>query len=817
MALINPVGCNFCELRKEWKFLVSPKMKFTPPKENSELRILFLGEGPGRVEDEKGKQFVGPTGQYLRDCIPTKWKNKLYWQNSVRCRPPRNRTPEKQEVECCSIYLTKDILEIRPHVIVGVGEVALNCFWPEQSISKIRGIPFPVTIDKQHTCWFYPIFHSSYVMRADQKDEPNPIYPIFYNDLKKFFDNLDRYSTPPATIELPKDIKYPTTKEETVNLFNQLKDPYVVDLETHRLKPYMEGARILMASFSDGDLTFSFPIDWPGHFSSWGKETFNQLIQSKRTWIAQNAAFEYCWIWNFTSNPYHNFEDVQALARLYHQRKGINGLASLSRIYLGFDVKKITNVDSKRLLVYPIEQVLEYNALDSWSEAVIYKQLISLLASDQFDNYYRILETIKSTVAMELAGLTVDLKESEKLNQELTTKCNEFEQQAKLLPEVKKYEAKERKPFSISAPATVGLVLVDYCDISLPQSDNGIYSTDDSYLEKLVGRHALVDLTRSWREVNKLRSTYVEPILSGKYAAIDRLLHSAYNVLVTATYRLSSEDPNIQNFPKRKHREIRRQIIAPKGFLLASFDYGQLEVRLLAMASKDKNLAKAFFEKEDIHSKWLNRVVEIYPPYLDRLAEKTGETDEKKIRKSGRDIIKSDFVFALFYGSLPESVASRTGLPSKEAFEVCAEFWKEYNDVKSWMDNQFKIYQDTGLVTSLTNRIRNEVLWGNEPLNTAIQGTAGEVVLEAQNALFIKALKEDINLLPRINIHDDLIFILPDDNDLERYIPFIAKEIVKPRFPFVTVPLMTECKVGYNWCDLEEIGKWEGQVYAQAM
>jgi len=143
------------------------------------------------------------------------------------------------------------------------------------------------------------------------------------------------------------------------------------------------------------------------------------------------------------------------------------------------------------------------------------------------------------------------------------------------------------------------------------------------------------------------------------------------------------------------------------------------------------------------------------------------------------------------------------------------EFWSEYRGVRDWLDGQENIYQNGGKIQSLNGRIRDEILPGNEIINTPGQGSASEIVLEAQNALYLRAITEDMNFLPRFNIHDDLGFILPIENEdiLESYIRDIALEIVKVRFPFITVPLTTECRIGTDWASLEAITTFTGNYY----
>lgn len=839
MPLITFSGCNSCSLKQDWPHLHHPQIPIITPIEEGPFRVLIVGEGPGETEDVQGAVFVGKAGKFLKDFLPGDWLRKVYWGNVVRCRPTtqtrrkaENRPPTSHEIHCCSEYLERDLLLIKPHAILALGGIALSYFYGGDdipNISKLRGIPFPLTLKDGSTTWVMGTYHPSYVMQQDRKDDEgkinNTAIPVFRADLKKFFSLLPKLCTPPK-ITLPdpqKPFLFPKSAEETYNLFEQLKQPFARDYETFKKRPYARDARLLTEAFSDGDLTFAYPIRWPGDPNPWGMEVFDKLARSPKRWIAQHAQFEYSWIVHHTNQPDQYFEDTEVQARLLNRRSGLGSLDVLSRIHLGVDIKEITTralkkmmlgpLDKERILDYPLEHILNYNCIDSWAEFQIFCIQDLMLPINQKENYRKVIQSIKSTVAMELKGLHVSLDESEKLEAEFGGKVRAFEKDARSIPEVLLFEQSTHKPFSLGSNPILGEVLVNYCHIDLPQTDKENYMTGEEVLQEFAGQHPLVDLILDYREVKKLTSTYIDSILNGRLLGVDGLLHPAYTVVHTRTWRLSSEDPNIQNFPKRKHKEIRRQIVAAPGKIFAAFDYGGLEARTLCMASRDKKLKKAIIEKEDIHMRWLLRILQIYPDYIKRLADKTGETEYEKIIKAGRDIIKSDFVFACFYGSIARSVSSRTMIPLDLCKVALGEFWEEYAEAKVWIDGQFEYYNKTGTVVSLTGRVRDEQLPGNEVINTPIQGTAAEIVLEAQNALFERAMLDDINFLPRINIHDDLIFELPDDSDLERYIKAIGEEIVKPRFDWVTTPLMTECRIGYNWEALEAVTKFIGAYH----
>lgn len=823
-------GCDACELKKHWPALLNPKMPIASPEEPSLQRVLLLGEAPGETEDQEGIPFVGKTGQYLRNHIPREWQKKFYITNMCRCRPPSNRPPTEREIfACTTAFLEPDLLKLRPHAILAIGDIALSYFFPSNRISQMRGITCTVRLNDESPVWFSSTFHPSYVTRQERElyegKSVNPVEPVFRNDLEKFFRRVPWYAeNKPYLPTVPKGkVLYPKSAQEALNLFSRLKEPFGKDIETSKLKPHERDAAIVTAAFSDGDLTFAIPVDWPGMLHKWGISAYDKMMRSGREWIAHNAAFELIWAWAKTGEHRQRFQDPMVLARLSQQRAnehrkgGLLSLEALSNFHLGVNIKSLTRVDSGRLLEFPLEEVLEYNAYDAWGCYELYQYFMRFgnLTKDDLENYQRSLRTIKSVVAMQLFGLPVDLEESAKQYEILSAQEKELTATAASFPEVKQYKKDTGKQFLLSSPQVVARVLTQYCKVNLPKSASGNYMTDDDVLDKYLDDHALVQLVLDSREVKTLKTRYVSPILNQKFLGADFLLHPEYSVTFTNTWRLSSENPNAQNWPKRKNRQIRRQIIPPKGFIIASFDYGQLEARVLVMASGDNNLREAFINHDDIHSKWLKRIIKLYPPYLDRLAQKTGQTEEKEIIKAGRDIVKTDFVFASFYGSIPTSVANRAMIPLEITNELYREFWGEYYLVKKWIDSQRDYYNEKGQVKSLTNRIRNEVIRGNEFVNTPIQGTGSEIVLEAQCALTDLALETDemFEVLPRINIHDDLCFFMRDCSALGDMLDLVAQEIVKPRFNFITVPLLTEGKIGDNWSDLEKVGTWEGSYF----
>lgn len=156
--LPQALGCETCSLKKEWPALAHPKM---PLDARRGADLLILGEAPGEREDQEGRPFVGKAGQFLREHLPSSAKDRVAFQNVVRCRPPDNRTPSNLEMQSCSEHLIRDIEALKPKAILGLGTIPFLAAWGEKTpplpISDIRGIRFPAKFGS-HLCWFFPTF-----------------------------------------------------------------------------------------------------------------------------------------------------------------------------------------------------------------------------------------------------------------------------------------------------------------------------------------------------------------------------------------------------------------------------------------------------------------------------------------------------------------------------------------------------------------------------------------------------------------------------------------------------------------------------------
>jgi uracil-DNA glycosylase family 4 len=811
LLTIDPahLGCDFCALKDEWEKLRTPRM---PPCGNTaSADILVMGEAPGSREDLEGEIFIGASGRLLRAALPAKTEHRLMFQNTVRCRPPGNRDPLPKEVYACSVFLEQDVENLPIKAILGTGNVPLHKWFPETSILKVHGTKFPVQLG-QKVVWFFPIFHPAYVLRQNQDGGGGKVEGIFGTDIKRFFAEVDQWPKPVIYNLQPEMVRVPGSYAEARTLLAEMDDPIAVDLETTGLHPYQFDAKILTASFSDGNITISFSVDHPDGPTDWGLKLLLETVRS-RLWIAHNANFELNWFRYFGGNePFWPFEDTMALARLYHQRETLLSLEVLSRIHLGVNVKKIVNVDARKISSYSLEQVLQYNGLDTMATAPLWH-----LLHDKVDktNYRRLLGAIDAVSGMELQGLPVNQETAQGFKTEWEDIATGKADVAKQFVEVEAFARDTGAEFNIGSPKQLAKILTDYSLIDLPLTAKGNRSTNKKVLGELAHSNSLVKTVLDWREATKLNATYIEHVLEIPQLYPDGMLHPGYTVLHTSTGRFSSVNPNIQNFPRRQHSEIRNMVEVPPGYVLIAFDYGQLEARILAMASKDHMLCSSILSGRDIHGDWRDNFLYLFSPWIEIAMQREripADVDEKTLLKVLRDRIKNQFVFASFYGSSAGSCAEAMGVPQSVMEDLAIQLWEEFPGVRRWQKQKRTEYETTGEMRTMTNRVRYQVLYKhNEPVNTPIQGTAADIVTDALNEMVELSRREkDPFLHPRIQVHDDLSFILPDSNDLEHYVETISSVLTKVRYPWQIVPLTIEAKIGTKWGELEEFAVFTG-------
>lgn len=809
------LNCSTCPLDREP--LNNPKM---PPTGAEHPAVYVLGEAPGKTEDEEGVQFVGASGKLIRDLIPPEWEHRVRWNNTLRCRPPKNREPAALELASCRGQQEKDIEQSRPQVIIGFGGVPLHwMLGSDRQISIWRGRRIPVQVGS-HVCWYYPITHPAALLHGDKdgrKNEANKV--AFERDVYRVFWDLEGLPEPLMEEDYRGGLlcldEYGTAGLKRIEdeLAMIREEDHAIDLETTGLRPYNKDARIL--TFAAGTYDKVFAFGWHHREARWSDRerkairdiVYGFLQEGGRRW-AHQAKFEQEWLRHeYGPDILYKlrWDDTMAQAHVLDERRD-KGLDDLTQLHLGFRLKSLSNVDVKNLANEPLSEVLPYNGMD-----VKYCYALSIIQAELLEGqgltpvYEMLNAATPALVQMQAKGVVRDLAAIKLLDTDLTRQEEAIKARILGNRDVKSFQSTGAKFNPASNPDLVSF-FKNFLSIKHPsrkrrRDEEDSYSVNEETLSQF--KHPVAAMILELREMKKNHG-YVTPLFDGgKYVHDDGLVHSSYSNLVTVTGRLASEDPNQQNYPRRRHKEIRRVVGCPPGHLFVAFDYGQLEARVVAAISDDPVLKAEIFAEQDIHGDWTDQIGGRFIPKR-----------VKEERKKVRDSIKQYWTFANFYGNVLEAVAY--DLSREFGIDISADalapffdsFWERYKGVLAWQERLLATYWEVGYVATATGQRRHEPMNRNELINQPIQGTAGHLVIDAQIRLSKIAYEMDVPALqPIMNIHDDLSFYLPI-KQADDYIEIIAEHMVCCPFEFITVPLMVEVSAGENWCDKEEIVKF---------
>jgi len=365
------------------------------------------------------------------------------------------------------------------------------------------------------------------------------------------------------------------------------------------------------------------------------------------------------------------------------------------------------------------------------------------------------LPLVRVLASMELAGARIDVKALKEYSVTLTEQMNRLEAECHELAGVS---------FNTASPSQVGEVLFDHLKIDpkAKKTKTGQYSTTEDILLKLRDRHPLVDKILELRGIRKLLSTYVNALPALINPKTGRI-HTTYNQTVTATGRLSSTNPNLQNIPVRNDegKEIRRAFIPADGNVFFSADYSQIELRLVADLSQDHTMLDAFANNHDIHAITAAR---IYHKPLEQVT-----SDERRKAKTAN--------FGILYGISAFGLAQRLNIPRDEAKMLIDGYYTTFPQVRDYIDRSIAQAREKGYVTTLYGRrrmlpdinSRNAVVRGfseRNAINAPIQGTAADVIKLAMVRIYRRFQEEGIQSKMILQVHDELNFdVIPSEQD----------------------------------------------------
>lgn len=465
-------------------------------------------------------------------------------------------------------------------------------------------------------------------------------------------------------------------------------------------------------------------------------------------------------------------------------------LSSTAKKYLGLDGIEYKDVIGKKdnFSQVDIQCAANYSAEDSYFSWMLYLKLSKELEEKELTKvFYDIdLPLLDVLSKMELNGVCIDTESLKKssifLGEELKTLENEI------------YELAGGSTFNINSPKQLSFILFEKLRIStkgIKKTTQG-YSTDVTTLEKLKGVHPIADKLLQYRSVFKLKSTYIDslPLYVSKKTG---RLHTKFNQAVTGTGRLSSSDPNLQNIPVKTEegRKIRDAFIAPKGKVVISADYSQVELRVLAHMSHDKALIEAFKNNEDIHTKTSK--------FIFNLGEDEIPTSEQ--RRLGKVIN-----FGVVYGMSAFRLSKELSINMFTAQKYIDGFFQKYSGVKAYFDKLLVEVKEKGYVSTMFGRKRFTASIDKEgrdkgylnrmAINAPIQGTAADIIKLSMLNIQREIEKNNYPLKMIIQIHDELVFEC-DESFKEKgaeFIKFQMENVLK-----LEVPLKVDVGVGASW------------------
>ena len=572
------------------------------------------------------------------------------------------------------------------------------------------------------------------------------------------------------------------------------KEFFCLDTETTDIDPIK--AELVGMSFSYAEnQAFYVPIPANREEAQKIVDEFKEVLENEQTLkIGQNMKYDILVLSNYGVEVKGPMFDTM-IAHYVLQPELRHNMDYLAEIYLHYRTIPIEDLIGGKgkkqgnMRDLAPEAVYKYACEDAdvtlKLQRVLKKELHDSGASSLF--YDIEMPLVPVLAYMEKNGVCLDTEALKETSLHFTARMNQIEEEVHRLAEME---------FNISSPKQVGEVLFDKLKIvnKAKKTKTGQYVTSEEVLEGLRGKHEIVGKILDYRGLKKLLSTYIDalPLLinpkTGK-------IHTSFNQTVTATGRLSSSNPNLQNIPIRNEdgKEIRKAFIPEEGCEFFSADYSQIELRIMAHLSGDKNMIDAFQEGDDIHAATASKVYKI------GIDEVTREQRSKAKTAN----------FGIIYGISVFGLAERMNVPRSEAKELIDGYFATYPQVKEYMDKSIERARENGYIETIFGRKRflpdinshNAVVRGyaeRNAINAPIQGSAADIIKVAMVRIYQRFQSEGIRSKMMLQVHDELNFsVYPEEREKVQQI--VIEEMEKAYA--MQVPLRADCGWGKNWLE----------------
>jgi len=510
--------------------------------------------------------------------------------------------------------------------------------------------------------------------------------------------------------------------------------------------------------------------------------------------VAHNLKFDYKILRKYDMTVKGAMFDTM-IAHYLLNPDGRHGMDYLSEIYLGYKPVSIETIIGKKgknqgtFRDADLRTQTDYAAEDADVTFQLYELFAPQLKKENLEDLFFNIEMplMEVLAKMELSGISLDEKW---LAQESIDLENDLRQL-----EAKIFELSGEE-FNVNSPKQLGEVLFEklQLDPKAKKTKTGQYATSEDILQKLSGKHEIIQHILEYRTYQKLKSTYVDALPS-QIEKTDNRVHTNFSQTTAATGRLASVNPNLQNIPIRTLRgqQIRGAFVAGEGKKIISADYSQIELRLIAEISGEDNMIKAFQDGEDIHA---STAAKLFNIPLEEVS---------KIQRSQAKTVN----FGILYGQGAFALAEQTGLSRSEAKQMIEAYFETYSKLKAYMADQVKKAKEIGYVETILGRKRHlkDINSGNfvvrahaerNAVNAPIQGSAADVVKMAMIRIQKEFEKEKLKTRMLLQVHDELVFESPvEEVDL-------AVNIIKMEMENAIetqVPLLVEVGVGENWLE----------------
>ncbi|PRY89972.1 DNA polymerase I [Mongoliibacter ruber] len=573
------------------------------------------------------------------------------------------------------------------------------------------------------------------------------------------------------------------------------QDEFCFDTETTALNPNEAELVGLSFSYVAGE-AFYIPFPEDQEEAKKKLELFRAVFENENiTKIGQNVKYDLLVLKNYGMDVRGKLYDTM-LAHYLIEPEGKHSMDWLAQQYLNYKPVSIESLIGKKgknqgnMRDVDVDEVVAYASEDADITLKLKQKLDPLVKENGVEKLLHEVENplISVLTEMEFEGVRIDTESLAEMSKELEKESLEIEKRV--------YELAGQE-FNLSSPKQLGEILFVKLDLDpkAKKTKTGQFATGEEVLSKMAAEHEIARVILEYRQIVKLKSTYVDALPTMINPKTGRV-HTTYNQFVAATGRLSSINPNLQNIPIRteRGREIRKAFVPrDENHVLLAADYSQIELRIMAAFSKDESMIEAFKNGRDIHA---TTAAKIFQVPLDEVT-----SDMRRKAKTAN--------FGIIYGISAFGLSQRLSIPRSEAKEIIDAYFKEFPAVKSYMDDCIEKARKNEFVETLLGRrrylrdinSRNQTMRGfaeRNAINAPIQGSAADMIKIAMINVHQWMKKEKLKSKMILQVHDELVFdaVKEEVELLQREIPKLMSAAVK-----LEVPVVVETGVGKDWLE----------------